>query len=294
MNKFKGLLKWRHLYDGILMGSALLAPGLSVGTIALVAGFYEALVNAIDNLFSPRWKEALKVLIPIGIGGVMALIISSSLISFALTYHPRPTKFLFLGLVIGAIPLLLKTSEAKNTFKTKHLILLISVSVVIAALNWVNISEGNISEELTAGVMIRIILSGTLTGAAMLLPGLSASLMLLILGSYEVLTQALSAFNLPIILLFGIGFVVGLVLSSKGIKYLLQKYADLTNAASIGMIFGSIVVIYPGITMNMIELIVCFITFIIGFFGVTLLNRKQEELPEEMEERVEKPKQMVM
>ena len=283
MKKFKGLLQWKHLYDGALMGATLLAPGLSVGTIALVAGFYEQLIDAINDFFSSKWKEAIKILIPIGIGAVIALFLSSRIISYSLIYFPNQTNFLFLGLVIGAIPLLLKTANAKENFKKKHFLILIGVAILIASLNWLNIEETAILDQLTIAAIIKLVVSGIVTGAAMLLPGLSASLILLILGSHGVLTQALSAFNVPIILLFGMGFVVGLILSSKGLKYLLTKHLDFTYAVSIGMIFGSIIVIHPGFTTNIMEVITCMITFGIGFFGVTRLNRGEESITKRKE-----------
>jgi len=272
----KEKVKFKYLIEGIWLGMTFLAPGLSMATVAMVLGIYEHLLDLVDDFFSSKWKETLKALIPLGIGGVVAIIVSSQVITLAMEYFPTQTDFLFIGFVVGAIPLLLDTANAKINFKQKHLILLATVAILVASFRLLDIDQ---AEQVTGSLdmlsIVRLGITGALASTAMLLPGLSAALMLMLMGTYDMLIQALSTFNIPVILVVIVGALIGLIVTSKGVKYLLKNYLDLTNAASIGMVVGSIIVIYPGLSWNAIEMITSILTFFIGFFGVMLINRKK-------------------
>ena len=272
----KERMKLKHLLEGIWLGMTFLAPGLSMATVAMVLGIYEQLLDLVDEFFSSKWKETLKVLIPLGIGAIAAIIVSSQVITLAMEHFPTQTDFLFIGFVVGAIPLLLKTSNAKTNFKQKHLILLGIVAILVASFRLFEIDQA----EQTMGSLdmlniIRLGITGALASTAMLLPGLSAALMLMLMGTYDMLIQALSTFNLPVIIIVVLGAMIGLIVTSKGVKYLLKNQLDYTNAASIGMVVGSIIVIYPGLSLNVLEIVSSALTFCIGFFGVMLINRKK-------------------
>lgn len=275
----KKLFNWKHLYEGFCLGIVLLAPGLSVATVAMILGIYEQLLNLVSDLFSPQWKATLKVLIPLGIGALIALAISSRLIVAVMESYPMQTDFLFLGLVMGAIPMLLRTADAKNKFKSKHVVLLVCVALLVAALDWLVPREATLGD-LDVMMVVKLVTTGVLISAAMLLPGLSAALVLVLLGTYQMLSQGLSTFNIPIIASVGIGAILGLIVASKGIKFLLNNYLNSTNAACIGMVIGSIVVIYPGLSLNPLELVSSLLMFTLGLVGVIILNKKKASYSE--------------
>ena len=109
-------IKWSNLWKGFAMGTTDLVPGVSGGTIALLLGIYDDFIRSISGLFSKRFWESLKFLLPIGIGMVVAIGLLSKLINYLLSTHTVPTMFFFVGLIGGIIPYLLKTSRFKHTF----------------------------------------------------------------------------------------------------------------------------------------------------------------------------------
>ena len=264
----------KTILHGAFLGATLLAPGLSVATIALVLGIYEKLLGSISDFFSSKWKSTLAFLIPLGIGALIALVASSRALTWADDYYPFQLAFLFLGFIVGAIPLLLKTSKAKEEFKIHHIIPLIVMALLVASLSFLNQATSVYAiGQLDTGTIIRLLIAGALAAIAMLLPGLSAALMLLLMGVHTGLTAAISDFNLPVIGVTMIGVLFGLVISSKGIKYLLENYTTLTYAISIGMVIGSVVVVFPGIPEDAFGMLTCFGAFTIGLIGVILIDK---------------------
>ena len=277
MEKKEKVLNLGNFIYGLFLGVTLLAPGLSVATIAMILGIYEKLLGSISDFFSSKWKSTLAFLIPLGIGAVLALLASSRVITWAVDTHFHQTYFLFLGLIIGAIPLLLKTSKAKSKFKKNHVIILILMALLVASIRFLNPAEPTYEAiSLDSTTVIRLLIAGALAATAMLLPGLSAALMLLLMGTHAMLTQAISEFNLPVVGVTLVGALVGLVLSSKGIKWLLENHMTLTYAISIGMVIGSVVVVFPGIPSGLIATLTSLATFVAGLVVVVLIDSRRK------------------
>lgn len=275
-NEKKNFFEWKYVIEGLWLGATLLAPGLSMATVAMVLGFYEKLLDTISEFFSSNWKNALRTLIPLGLGALIALFISSRVISLAYDNFTTQTYFFFLGLSVGTIPLLLKSAESKKRFKGKHYLALV-ISAVLVLLLFMNEPESSAYVgQIDAQMFGRLLLTGAIASSAMLLPGLSAALVLLLLGTHSMLTHAVSSLNLPVILIVVLGAGIGMVATSKAVKFLLKNYMDMTYAVSIGMVIGSVIVIYPGISFaNPLLLLVNVFVFLVGLSGVLLLNRKK-------------------
>ena len=275
MEKQKKQSHLKTFIYGASLGATLLAPGLSVATLALVLGIYEKLLGSISDFFSSKWKSTLPFLIPFGFGAFIAVIATSRLFSWAIDHYPHQLAFLFLGFIIGAIPLLLKTSKAKENFKTRHIIPLIVVATLVACMTFLHPTQDAYAiTQLDAATVIRLLIAGALAATAMLLPGLSAALILLLVGAYATLTQAISDFNLPVVGITLIGMLIGLIISSKGIKHLLEHYTTLTYAISIGMVIGSVVVVFPGLPETALGILKSVLTFAVGLVAVMLIERR--------------------
>lgn len=258
---------------GLIIGSGVLAPGISIATIALVLGIYEKMLGSISDFFSPRYKSAFMFLFPFGIGAVVSVGISSVVISRAYDHFPTQTIALFLGLIAASIPLLWRTSEAKTQFTKSHYVILVVVAALIGALGFLNIEEAShIAGPLTMGTLFQLFMTGMIVVSAMLLPGLSGALVLLLLGSHSLLVHAISELNLPVLGVTAVGGVVGLIVFSKLIKFLMAKYLNWVNAISIGMVIGSVVNVgadYP-------EALSIIGTFAVGYLLIVLLERKKK------------------
>ncbi|CEF19391.1 DUF368 domain-containing protein [Staphylococcus xylosus] len=266
-------IKWSNLWKGFAMGTTDLVPGVSGGTIALLLGIYDDFIRSISGIFSKRFWESLKFLIPIGLGMVIAIGVLSKLINYLLSTHTVPTMFFFIGLIGGIIPYLLKTSKFKQTFNTLHYILLVLGIVIIVVITLLNNGDKHAGETLTlnSGLVIKYFIAGMCASSAMLLPGISGSFMLLVFGVYGTVMFAISEFMslnfaaIPILLTVGFGVICGFLFSSKLIQYLLSYYTFLTYALIIGFVVGSLYAVFPGLPSTFITWIISIITLILGF-----------------------------
>ncbi|WP_214269210.1 polyprenyl-phosphate transporter PopT [Staphylococcus pseudoxylosus] len=266
-------IKWSNLWKGFAMGTTDLVPGVSGGTIALLLGIYDDFIRSISGIFSKRFWESLKFLIPIGLGMVIAIGVLSKLISYLLSTHTVPTMFFFVGLIGGIIPYLLKTSKFKQTFNTLHYILLLLGIIIIVVITLLNNGDKHAGETLSlnSGLIIKYFIAGMCASSAMLLPGISGSFMLLVFGVYGTVMFAISEFMslnfaaIPVLLTVGLGVICGFLFSSKLIQYLLSYYTFLTYALIIGFVVGSLYAVFPGLPGTFITWIISIITLILGF-----------------------------
>ncbi|MGN1402325.1 MAG: DUF368 domain-containing protein [Bacillus sp. (in: firmicutes)] len=239
-------MEWKNIYRGIVMGISDLIPGVSGGTIAFILGIYDRLLSSISGFFSREWKKHIGFLIPLAIGMGSAILLLSRVIDYFLEHHYAPTQFFFLGLIVGVLPLIVKEADVKTSFTAKHYMILFVVAILLASLAFLNPLKVDIIETLTIPSTIGLFLSGWVASMAMLLPGISGSFILLLLGMYSTVIAALSSLNLPIIMVVGLGVAVGFIISSKVISYLLKHHHYMTYAVIMGLIIGSTFVIFPG------------------------------------------------
>lgn len=270
-------MEWKNIYRGILMGISDLIPGVSGSTIAVIIGFYDRLLESISNFFSKEWKKSLQFLIPLAIGVLITLLLFSKAIHFLLENYKQPTHFFFLGLIIGVLPLLFRKANVKREFHLSHWISLGIAAVIVALMAFVEPVNTLDITNLTISSAVFLFLSGWLASMAMLLPGISGSFVLLLLGAYDVAIAALSSFNISILLVIGLGVMIGFVVSSKGIKYLLHRYHATMYAIIIGLVLGSIFTVFPGIPNTLGLQITSIATFISGLAIVSFLNKIDKE-----------------
>lgn len=264
-------MEWRNLYRGLLMGLTDLIPGVSGGTIAFLLGIYDRLLASISGFFSRKWRKHIGFLLPLVIGMGTALLVFSSFIDYLLENHFKPTQFFFMGLIIGVIPFIMKQADVKRTFQLSHFVCLFFSAVLLASLAFVKSSNVMITT-LTLPTAISLFFAGWAASMAMLLPGISGSFILLIFGLHATAIHALSTLNLPIIAMLGAGVVIGFVVSSKGIRYILDRFPAMTYAIIIGLILGSIFVIYPGMPTEG-GLVLSGITFLAGLLFSFLFSK---------------------
>lgn len=234
---------------GFCMGSADIVPGVSGGTMALVLGIYQQLIEAIRS-FDLSWLRSLLrfdirtfltrphlgFLIPLGIGIVTALLFFTRVIPlpYLIEHYPAPVYGLFFGLVAGSIVILVREFEHSRISW-----LMLVITTVIGW--WIF----NISPAETPETAWFVFLSGALAISAMLLPGISGSFILLLLNKYAYIFTAIGQFNLAVLLPFLLGIATGLVLFSRVLSWLLRKYYQPTLAAIIGLLVASLWVIWP-------------------------------------------------
>ncbi|MGY0693660.1 DUF368 domain-containing protein [Virgibacillus sp. FSP13] len=266
-------MEWKNIYRGMLMGASDVIPGVSGGTIAVLLGIYDRLIAAINGIFSKDWKKQLSFLIPLAIGVGIAILLLSRLIEWLFEHYAGPTQFFFLGLIIGILPYLFHQADAKSTFHTKHFVLLVIGAILIGSMGFLQPDEPAVIKDITMSTYILLFFSGFIASSAMILPGISGSFMLLIIGVYRTINGAISNLQLDILAVTGVGILIGIVVMSKIIHFFLSNYRIGTFALVIGLVIGSIVVVFPGWPTTMPLLFLSVAAFAIGLFVAYVLGR---------------------
>ncbi|CAC6737461.1 membrane protein [Staphylococcus aureus] len=273
--------KWINILKGFAMGTSDLVPGVSGGTIALLLGIYNQFIASISGIFSRRFWPSFTFLIPIIIGMLLAMGSLSNLFNYLLSQHHIPTMFFFGGLIIGIVPYLLKISNYKTSFTTKHYMMVIAGIAILIVITLMNNGDKHAGETLTlsTSLIIKYFIAGMCASSAMLLPGISGSFLLLVFGVYGTVMLAISEVvklnfaGLPILLAVGFGVLAGFIISSKIIQYFLTHHKLMTFALIIGFVVGSLFAVFPGLPTNIVMWFVSLVVFIIGFIVSLTLGR---------------------
>jgi len=272
---------------GIIMGLANIIPGVSGGTLALILGIYERMINSITTLFK-KFKENIAFLIPVGIGMVAAIIGGSKIIPPCLAKFPLATVLFFTGLIIGGIPLLYKKISKHMKNGSNYIVF----AIVFAALLCYTFLTSNAGPvQLTNLEFIdyfKLFLVGMVGAATMIVPGISGSMTLMVIGYYEGiwttvgnLTEfSLFWHNMKILVPFVIGIIVGLFLVAKLIEILLAKFEIKTYFGIFGFIFASIIIMFvKNISgFNIVEFIIGLVLLVVGYLiSYFIANYKKSE-----------------
>lgn len=230
-----------RLLKGLVVGVANIIPGVSGGTMAVVIGIYDKLIGAVSDL-RKDFKNSVIYLFPIGVGALLGIVLFSHLIEFLLRDFTMPTNIFFLGLILGSIPMIFKRATQKRFEKVSILPFLVCFAVMMLMTFFQNVSdEGSaLITTLTAGTAIRLVLSATVAAACMIMPGISGSMVMVLLGVYTSVLTAISSMNIPVLIPVAIGVLAGILLGAKVINLCLRRYEQQTYFAILGLIAGSI------------------------------------------------------
>jgi putative membrane protein len=241
----------RHFAQGLLMGAADVVPGVSGGTMALIVGVYERLLRAVSAVFGAvaavlrgdlrRARSVLgevewRFILPLGAGIVAAIVAGSRVIPPLLERYPAESRALFFGLVTASIAIPWLRIERPRTLEY-----LVVPAAAVAAFLLVGLPPTEVRDP----SLLRVFLSASVAICAMILPGVSGSFLLAVLGMYAVSLNAIRALDLVYIATFVAGAVVGLGLFSRLLNWLLEHRHDVTMAALVGLMAGSLRALWP-------------------------------------------------
>lgn len=239
---------------GIAMGAANVVPGVSGGTLALITGIFERLINAIKSfnikaaklLFSFRLKEFAKhtdlyFLIAVFAGIAIAIVSLARLFDFLFTNYPVYIWAYFFGLVLASVYFVGKTVEKWNTSVIITFLIGTAVAIIVSVLNPATEDSST----------LYLLLCGVVAICSMILPGLSGSFVLILMGNYQlVMIDAVNERDLGILIPVGIGAAVGLLAFSHVLSWVFKKYRDQTISLLTGFILGSVSILWPWQKMN--------------------------------------------
>lgn len=248
-----------NIINGFCMALADSVPGVSGGTVAFILGFYDKFINSLDDLFRgniEKKKKALKYLLKIAIGWFIGLILAVLCLSSIFDKYIYEMSSLFLGFIIFAIPIVIK--EEKNNLKNKYFNIIFALigGALVALITYLNRVVGNnfSIDSLNIGTILYVFLAGVVAISAMILPGISGSTILLIFGVYiPIITKIKELLNfnfsvLPILIVFGLGVIFGILYFTKLLRRCLNKRRSATIYLILGMMIGSIYSIIMGPT----------------------------------------------
>jgi len=277
-----------EILRGIVIGVANIIPGVSGGTMMVSMGIYDTLIGCINNLFKDL-KGCIKVLWPYGVGMALGIVGLAKILTYLLEAFPLPTNMAFIGLILGSLPVILTRIKGEKK-GTAGLIAFIAAFALVVGLQI--LGEGNGQDAaitLSIGQLIILFFMGVIASATMVIPGVSGSMMLMLLGYYNPIIGAISgaidallAMDFAgifaacgVLVPFGIGVVIGIFAIAKLIEILLRRYKGPTYCAILGLVAASPVAIlmatnYAGVTF--VSWIVGAVTLALGFFAAYKLG----------------------
>ncbi len=254
----------KDFLKGILIGAGAILPGISSGVLCVIFGIYEKLLNCVLNFFK-NIKYNFKVLFPIGLGISCGIILLGNLLKYVFYAYPIQSKFIFIGLILGSIPALSKKACSKQTFKLRYLIYLLVSFFLGISLVFLE-HHINISRIQTEYSYLFIVFSGFLMSAGVIIPGISSTLILMILGIYDTYLLSISTLYFPFLIPLGVGLIIGCFICMRLIKILFDKFHTPTYFCIIGFTIGSIFILLPNFSFDIdgfTGILCCIISFFI-------------------------------
>ena len=276
------------ILQGMAVGIANIIPGVSGGTMMVAMGLYDKLIHCITHLKS-EFKEAIKLLVPIFAGAGIAVVVLSRIFEYLLAVHPIPTNFAFCGLIAGSLPFIFQKVKGHPVTVGKAIPFIIFFAIVIAMAVMGDASGAAADVSFSVVNVLKLFGVGVVAAATMVIPGVSGSMMLMLLGYYDVILatindaiDALLAFDMGeifrvvgILAPFGIGMIVGIFVIAKIIEFIFSKAEVHAYYAIIGLIVASPIAILlqtDWSKFSIVTMLISVVTFVAGWFVASKLG----------------------
>ena len=253
MNLFKDIVV---AVKGFFMGAANVVPGVSGGTIALVSGIYSEIIAALNSvmdisvwklLLKGKWGEWWKgihgrFLLTLAVGVIVSVFSLAKLMTFVLANFPVQTWAFFFGLILASAWFMLRDVKGWKATDALFVGIGLVLGLVVCTL----------SPTQTPETLLFVFLCGALAICTMILPGVSGSFILVVMGKYDYIMDAVSSLNLPVLAAFALGCGVGILAFAKLLNILLAKWEKQTMLVLVGFVIGSLIKVWPWSNMDAI------------------------------------------
>lgn len=283
----------KKILQGMVVGIANIIPGVSGGTMMVAMGLYDSLIHAITHL-KREFKKSMQLLIPIFAGAGIAIIVLARVFELLLETYPIQTNLAFCGLIAGSLPFIFKKVKGHTVTIGKIIPFLIFFAIVIAMALMGETGGAAADVSFNLVNVIKLFFVGLIAAATMVIPGVSGSMMLMLLGYYDTILktinrfmEALAKFDIPamagelgVLIPFGIGVLVGIGVIAKIIEFIFMKAEIHAYYAIIGLILASPIAILiktDWADLSVISIATGVITFAIGWFVASKLGGEPEE-----------------
>ena len=260
----------RNFIFGTVIGASMLIPGVSGGTTAIILGIYDKLITAVSNIFK-KPTQSFALLIPVACGGIVGAALFSGAVLLLIESFYTQSMFFFIGAILGCIPFLVKRSGITLSTLYHAVFALIGI-VLVMALRFLPESAG------TDGGGVMLIVCGFIIAAAMVLPGISTSHVLLVMGMYETVWGGLHNMDVCFLSLLGIGGIAGTILTAKAADKAMEKFPCQTYMMIIGFVMTSVYDIYPQNTELLqlpVDIVLCAAGFLLVLFVSSAASKRE-------------------
>lgn len=258
---------------GLTVGGTMTVPGVSGGSMAMILGIYDKLISALNGVLKFD-KKSFIFLVQFALGAIIGIVLFSGSVLSLIEKFPMPMSYFFIGAVLGGAPLMYKSANETKFRATSIIYPLIGIVIVsLIAL----LPEGLFAPGDSLGIkeFFIQILGGVIVAMALVLPGISVSQMLLMLGLYESTMQAAHTLNVIPLIPLVLGALLGMVATAKLMDKAMNRFPNATYLIIFGFVLGSVRELFPGVPGG-IEILVCLVTAAAGFFAVYTISKKTE------------------
>lgn len=247
---------------GAIFGFASPIPGVSAGTMAILLNVYDKFFSSFNRAFLLKNMPSVITFL---LGWAVGLFGISRIMMFLFDNHGQIISFAFIGLIVGCLPLIYKKATEGKLKVTNFVVFLIAF-VIMAFLAFfggdLNTNTTIAQLSITPLALVWLFFASFISSIAMLIPGVGGSLMMIVFGIYTIYLESVSTFNIPILIIFGVSMVLGVLAGIVLTRKLLKSFAKLLYSAICGFIVGSLLIIFPGIALDVESLasivVMCF------------------------------------
>ena len=279
----------KDFFKGMLVGIGGISPGLSGSVLLVILGLYQKVINTIGNFFKDI-KNNFKFLLPIVLGAGVGIILFSKIVDYLLGNFEMYTRFAFLGLILGTIPLFYKEVKKEGFSKKYYINIVVSfiVGIILFTCN-----KGMFPKIENPNLFQSIILGFAVAGSS-IVPGVDSAVILSTLGLYELYVSSIANLEMTILIPAGVGLIVGVIL----ISYIMNKLKKNFYTATFSIIFGLFLAIVPNVLtescilgfniQSVVSIIICIISFVFSIVFENMENIKEIKVINNVKNKVSK------
>ena len=261
------------MVKGFIVGSTMMVPGVSGGSMAMILGIYDHLIASLSSFFSD-WKANLLYLAAFAIPSVFGIVLCADPITSVIDRFPIVSMFFFFGLVFGSVPMLLRKAEIAS-FRLKHAVALVLGAAAVIGMSYIPHADTAAVSVMDARTFILQAITGVVVAIGFILPGISTSYLLLLLGTYDFIMEAIASLSILPLLPLAAGFIAGTLALTRVLEMCMQRLPGLTYMLITGFLLGSVYTVYPGNPHGW-DILFSAAAFSAGFIIIFIVSRLEE------------------
>lgn len=259
---------------GLCVGGTMLVPGVSGGSMAIILGVYDRLVTSVSSFMKHKRKSAIFLGI-FALGALLGMFLFAKPLLSLIEKFTLPAMYFFIGAVAGGVPMIVRKAEINKiswrifVYPVLGFLIIFLFSILPENIFKTDNSQGWLS-------YLLLLIAGIIAAVALVLPGISVSYMLLLMGMYDETMKAIGELYFPYLLPLGIGLILGIILTTKLLEKAMINHPQPTYLIILGFIAGSVVEVFPGIPMGW-NIPLCIALFLAGFLIIQLLSKLENK-----------------